>query len=48
MKIKIEIKKWLLSGFYDSTKHKISHHLNEIGKALDGLLASHDNMQLFG
>ena len=41
-------KKWLLSCSYNSHKNNIGIHLQIIGKTLDKLIASYDNIILLG
>ena len=41
-------KKWLLSCSYNSLKNNIGTHLQIIGKTLDTLIASYDNIILLG
>ena len=48
IEINLRKKKWLLSCSYNSHKNNIGTHLEIIGKTLDKLSASYDNIILLG
>ena len=48
IQINLRKKKWLLSCSYNSRKNNIGTHLQIIGKTLDKLITSYDNIILLG
>ena len=48
IEINLRTKEWLLSCSYNSQKNKIGTHLQIIGKTLDKLSTSYDNIILLG